>query len=86
MNKGKELFDEQEIILNKLIKNIENKSENQKKTLIQTILPRIALYKAMLKEGLSDEEVYHQYCAERCELFCFRRIARAGIAVYTRTL
>ena len=59
MNKGKELFDEQEIILNKLIKNIENKSENQKKTLIQTILPRIALYKAMLKEGLSDEEVYH---------------------------
>ncbi len=58
MNKGKELFNEQEIILNKLIKNIENKSENQKKTLIQTILPRIALYKVMLKDGLSDEEVY----------------------------
>lgn len=58
MNEGKELFDEQEIILNKLIKNIENKSKNQRKTLIQTILPRIALYKAMLKEGLSEEEVY----------------------------
>ena len=49
MNKGKELFDEQEIILNKLIKNIENKSENQKKTLIQTILPRIAFFKLCYK-------------------------------------
>ena len=58
INKGKELFDKQEIILNKLMQNIENKSENQKKILIQTILPRIALYKVMLKDGLSDEEVY----------------------------
>lgn len=58
INKGKELFDKQEIILNKLMQNIKNKSENQKKTLIQTILPRIALYKVMLKDGLSDEEVY----------------------------
>ena len=59
INKGKELFDKQEIILDELIKNIENKSQNQKKTLIQTILPRIALYKAMLKDELSDEEVYN---------------------------
>ena len=35
MNKGKELFDEQEIILKKLIKNIENKSKNQKKLLFK---------------------------------------------------
>ena len=77
-NKGKELFNEQEIILNKLIKNIQNKSENQKKTLIQTILPRIAVYKAMLKDGLSDEETYqHMHtacvendCAKLCHLFC----------------
>lgn len=57
-NNGNELFNKQEIILNELIKNIKDKSENQTKTLIQTIIPRIALYKVMLKDGLSDEEVY----------------------------
>jgi len=57
-NNGNELFNKQKIILNELIKNIKDKSENQTKTLIQTILPRIALYKVMLKDGLSDEEVY----------------------------
>lgn len=58
VDKGNELFNKQEIILIELIKNTKNKSKNQMKTLIQTILPRIALYKAMLKYGLSDEEVY----------------------------
>lgn len=58
VDKGNELFNKQEIILIELIKNTKNKSKNQMKTLIQTILPRIALYKAMLKDGLSDEEVY----------------------------
>ena len=57
-DKGKILFNKQEEILNELVKNIKGKSENQKKTLIQTILPRIALYKAMLKDGLSNEDVY----------------------------
>ena len=55
---GKEIFSKQEMILDDLIKNIKDKSGNQKKTLIQTILPRIALYKAMQKKELSDEEVY----------------------------
>ena len=58
VDKGKELFNKQEMILDEIIKNIKNKSENQRKTLIQTILPRIALYKAMLQNGLSKEEVY----------------------------
>ena len=58
VNKGKVLFDKQEIILNELIKNIKNKSENQTKTLIQTILPRIALYKVLQKENFSEEDVY----------------------------
>ena len=49
VDKGKELFNKQEMILDEIIKNIKNKSENQRKTLIQTILPRIALYKAMLQ-------------------------------------
>ena len=54
---GNILFTNQEEILNELIKNIKGKSENQRKTLIQVILPRIALYKAMLKENLAVEEV-----------------------------
>ena len=58
VEKGKVLFDEQEIILNELIKNINNKTENQIKMLTQTILPRIALYKVWLKEVFSKEEVY----------------------------
>ena len=56
--KGQELFSKQGIILEEIIKNIKDKSENQKKTLIQTILPRIALYKAMQQDGLSEEDVY----------------------------
>lgn len=58
-DKGSILFSEQEKLLDEIIKNIKGKSENQKKTLIQTILPRIALYKAMLKDNLSNEEVYN---------------------------
>ena len=58
VDKENELFNKQETILIELIKNTKNKSKNQMKTLIQTILPRIALYKAMVKDGLLDEEVY----------------------------
>lgn len=54
----KELFNDQEEILNKIIENIKGKSENQTETLVQTILPRIALYKAMLSKDLPKEEVY----------------------------
>ena len=58
VDKGNSLFEKQEITLNELIKNTKNKSENQMKTLIQTILPRIALYKTLIKEGFSEEDVY----------------------------
>ena len=58
VDKGEILFNKQEIILNELIKNIKNKSENQTKTLVQTILPRIALYKVLQKEDFSEEDVY----------------------------
>ena len=57
VDKGNELFNKQETILIELIKNTKNKSKNQMKTLIQTILPRIALYKA-LKEEFDEEKVY----------------------------
>ena len=56
--KGKELLNKQEIILDEIIKNIKDKSDNQKQTLIQTILPRIALYKAILQDDLLCKNVY----------------------------
>lgn len=57
-DKGNTLFEKQEKKLNVLIENTKNKSENQMKTLVQTILPRIALYKVMLKEGFAQEDAY----------------------------
>ncbi len=48
--KGSTLFDRQNKMLESLIKNTTNKSKNQMKTLVQTILPRIALYKAMAED------------------------------------
>ena len=57
-DKGNALFGKQEKILDTLIKNTKNKSENQMKTLIQTVLPRIALYKALLQESFSEEDTY----------------------------
>ena len=58
VDKGKELYGKQEIVLDKLIKNTKNKSENQMKELIQTILPRIALYKILVSEDFSEDDVY----------------------------
>lgn len=57
-DKGKNLFNKQEIILNELIKNIKDKSENQMKVLVQTIFPRIALYKVLAKDVFSEEDAY----------------------------
>ncbi len=57
-NKGNEIFDKQEKELYKIIKKTKDKTENQMKTLIQTILPRIALYKVLLNEEFSKEDVY----------------------------
>ena len=58
IDKGSIVFSKQEEILNEIIENIKGKSKNQRKTLIETILPRIALYKAMLKSDLANDEVY----------------------------
>lgn len=57
-DRGNALFDRQEKALSTLIENAQNKSENQMKTLTQTILPRIALYKTLSKDGLPEEDVY----------------------------
>ena len=56
--KGNELFEKQDKLFNEIIQNTKDKSKNQMKTLTQTILPRIALYKVFLKEELSKETSY----------------------------
>ena len=55
--RGGALFDRQAKTLDTLIENTRDKTENQRKTLAQTILPRIALYKALQEDGLSEEDV-----------------------------
>lgn len=55
-DKGNALFEKQENQLDALVKNTNGKTENQMKTLVQTILPRIALYKVMQNEGFSQED------------------------------
>ena len=59
-DKGKALFDRQSEILNTIIENTKGKTENQMKMLTGTILSRIALYKALQKDGFSEEDV-HRY-------------------------
>ncbi len=55
-DKGNALFLEQDKRLNEIIEGSKNKTENQMKTLAQTILPRIALYQIFLESELSEEE------------------------------
>lgn len=57
-SKGNALFDKQEKQLYEIIEKTKGKTKNQMKTLIQTILPRIALYKVLLNEELPKEDVY----------------------------
>ena len=57
-DRGGQLFEMQDKALGEIIGNTKGKTENQMKTLIQTILPRIALYKSFIAAGLSDDDVY----------------------------
>ena len=57
-DRGGKLFEMQDKALGDIIGNTKGKTENQMKTLIQTILPRIALYKSLQAEGLSEDDVY----------------------------
>ena len=57
-DQGNALFNKQENMLDELIKNTKGKSKNQMKTQIQTILPRIALYKSMSKEGFAEDDKF----------------------------
>lgn len=55
--KGTVVFEKQNEVLKELITNTKNKSKNQMKTLTNTILPRIALYKVLQKEDFPKDEV-----------------------------
>lgn len=55
---GETYFSNQEKRLNEIILHTSNKTQNQMKTLIQTILPRIALYKILLESELSKDDSY----------------------------
>lgn len=55
--KGTVVFEKQNEVLKELITNTKNKSKNQMKTLTNTILPRLALYKVLQKEDLPKDEV-----------------------------
>lgn len=57
-DRGEKLFEMQDKVLGDIIGNTKGKTENQMKTLIQTILPRIALYKSLQAEGLLEDDVY----------------------------
>lgn len=53
---AQKIFDEQNNILDKIFLNAFNKTKNQLKTLKNTILPRIALYKALNNYSFSMED------------------------------
>ncbi len=55
-SRGNELFVKQEKALDVIIKGTHGKTKNQMKTLVQTILPRIALYQALSESDLSEDE------------------------------
>ena len=59
--KGKAVFAKQEEILRVLIEQAGERSKSQKKTLVQTILPRIALYQALAKENMAAAEIVRRY-------------------------
>lgn len=56
-DKGNELFIKEEHKLNEIISNTKDKTDNQMKTLKNTILPRIALYKTFLESDISKEDI-----------------------------
>lgn len=57
-DRGDALFGAQDKMLGALIANTKNKSVSQMKTLTRTILPRIALYKALLGDGIPEADAY----------------------------
>lgn len=72
-DRGGKLFEMQDKVLGDIIGNTKGKTENQMKTLIQTILPRIALYKSLQAEGLSEDDVYKYMCKYMLEIVAAKK-------------
>ena len=56
--KGKVINDHQKIWFERIVANINGKSQNQTNTLIKTILPRIALYNALIELQYPKDEAF----------------------------
>lgn len=81
-DRGDALFGAQDKMLGALIANTKNKSESQMKTLTQTILPRIALYKALLGDGIPEADAYayvQKYMLEKVAVKKHKSTARMEI-------
>ncbi len=71
--KGNVLYEKQGKILKSLIENTKGKTENQMKTLSQTILPRIALYKILSNESLAGDEVYRYMSKYKMDIVAVKK-------------
>lgn len=60
--KGNSLFSMQETRLNDFIENTKGKTDNQMKMLIQTILPRLALYQTLQEDESSKKDAVTYMC------------------------
>ena len=80
-DRGGALFARQEEILQEIIRNTQNRSKNQRKTLVQTILRSSHLWESEQEHGTDGFSVtmkkclWHTACvengcAELCRLFC----------------
>lgn len=81
-DRGDALFGAQDKMLGALIANTKNKSASQMKTLTQTILPRIALYKALLGDGIPEADAYayvQKYMLEKVAVKKHKSTARMEI-------
>ena len=77
-DRGEKLFEMQDKALGDIIGNTKGKTENQMKTLIQTILPRIALYKSLQAEGLSEDDVYKYMRKYMLEIVAAKKHSSTG--------
>ena len=77
-DRGEKLFEKQDKALGDIIVNTKGKTENQMKTLIQTILPRIALYKSLQAEGLSEDDVYKYMRKYMLEIVAAKKHSSTG--------
>ena len=79
-SRGGSLFSRQGKMLDRLIKTAANRSKNQMKTLVQTILPRIALYKVLQTELPAEETAKMESVPGfyRIYSYCFLKIMRTS--------